>query len=229
MVRDVEYRYELKFMIPNQAAELLKNQLKQVMSIDEHSVATEYSYTIRSLYFDDIYSNAYYDKLDGVEYRSKYRIRMYNDDDSVIRLECKHKDENMTYKESCTLKRDLIEAILDGKYGMIRTNNEFLNRFLAEAMTRNLRPSVVVDYKRLAFTYPVSDVRITFDSEIRSGRYNTNLFDNNMMTFDALDEGYQVLEVKCNEFIPAHILSILNSVPMVRQAVSKFALCRSIK
>lgn len=229
MVRDVEYRYELKFVIPDQAAELLKNQLRQVMTVDEHSVSTEYSYEIRSLYFDDIYSNAYFDKLDGVEYRSKYRIRLYNNDDSVIKLECKHKDENMTYKESCTLKRELIEAILDGKYGMVRTNNAFLNRFLGEAMINNLRPSVIVDYKRLAFVYPVSEVRITFDSEIRSGRYNVSLFDENLTTFDVLEEGYQVLEVKCNEFIPAHILSILNSVPMVRQAVSKFALCRSIK
>lgn len=229
MVRDVEYRYELKFVISDQAAELLKNQLKQVMDLDEHSVGKDYSYKIRSLYFDDVYSNAYFDKLDGVEYRSKYRIRYYNGDDSVIKLECKHKDENMTYKEDCTLKRELIEAILDCRYGAIKTNNDFLNRFLAEAMVKNLRPSVIVDYKRLAFVYPVSDVRITFDSEIRSGRYNVSLFDENMLTYDVLDDGQQVLEVKCNEFIPAHILSILNSVPMVRQAVSKFALCRSIK
>ncbi len=224
-----EYRYELKFAIPDQIAELLKNQLRQVMYLDEHSISDTYSYTIRSLYFDDIYSTAYYDKLDGVEYRSKYRIRFYNNDDSVIRLECKHKDENMTYKESCTLKREIVNAILDGKYGIVRTGDEFLNRFLAEATIYNLKPSIVVDYRRLALVYPVSDVRITFDSEIKSGRYDLNVFDENMITFDVLEDNQQVLEVKCNEFIPAHILSILNSVPMVRQAISKFALCRSIK
>ena len=38
-----------------------------------------------------------------------------------------------------------------------------------------------------------------------------------------------VLEVKCNDFIPAHITAILNSVPKLRQAISKFAYCRTAK
>ena len=62
---DTEYRYELKFIISDQAAELLKQQLRALMELDSHSISDECSYTIRSLYFDDINSSAYYDKLDG--------------------------------------------------------------------------------------------------------------------------------------------------------------------
>ena len=86
---ETEYRYELKYVISNQAAELLKQQLKALMETDSHSVSDEYSYMIRSLYFDDINSSAYFDKLDGVEYRSKYRMRIYNNSKDVIKLECK--------------------------------------------------------------------------------------------------------------------------------------------
>ena len=72
-------------------------------------------------------------------------------------------------------------------------------------------------------------MRITFDSELRSGRYNMDLFDPDSSTFETFDSDVQVLEVKCNEFIPQHILNVLYSVPLLRQAVSKFAICRSMK
>ena len=39
----------------------------------------------------------------------------------------------------------------------------------------------------------------------------------------------QVLEVKFNEVLPLHIANILGDIPSCREAVSKFAICRSIK
>ena len=43
------------------------------------------------------------------------------------------------------------------------------------------------------------------------------------------EKGKQVLEVKFNEVLPLHIAHILNDIPSCREAVSKFAICRSIK
>ncbi len=229
MVKDIEYRYELKFVISDATARLLKQQLKNVMYMDSHSISDEYSYDIRSIYFDDTYGSAYRDKVNGEEYRYKYRIRMYNNDPGFISLECKHKDENMTYKESCRLSEEVARALINKQYLKIKSSNPFMNRFLADAITKNLSPSVIVDYRRTALTYPVSEVRVTFDENLRSGRYETDIFNKEINTFAMYPEGVCVLEVKCNEYIPQHILAILNSVPKLRQAVSKFALCRSIK
>ena len=229
MVENIEYRYELKYVISPAIAMLLKKQLGALMQKDVHSIGDDYSYLIRSLYFDDVNSTAYYEKNDGVEYRSKYRLRMYNFDESFIRLENKHKEENMTYKEDCKVSKDVAKALIAGRYDLIITKNAFLQRFISDALTHRLVPSVIVDYKRLAYTYPTSEVRITFDEELRSGRYNLDFFDKNIETTDMYRGNGVILEVKCNEFIPEHILNILNSVPMIRQAFSKFAACRSIK
>ena len=229
MVEQIEYRYELKFIISLATATLLKKQLKAVMQLDSHSVSDEYSYDIRSLYFDDIYSSAYREKVNGEEFRAKYRIRMYNNDPSFISLECKHKDENMTYKESCKLSQQVTQALINRQYTRIHSSNRFMNKFLREAVSKNLAPSIIVDYRRTAFTYPVSEVRITFDEDLRSGRYDLDFFNPDLNTFEMYEPGTCVLEVKCNEFIPQHILAIINSVPKLRQAVSKFAVCRSIK
>ena len=57
-------------------SEILKQRLNMVMDIDKNSVNLDNTYYIRSLYFDDPSSSAYYEKLNGVLYRTKYRINV---------------------------------------------------------------------------------------------------------------------------------------------------------
>ena len=154
---DTEYRYELKYIISDQAAELLKQQLRALMELDSHSISDECSYTIRSLYFDDINSSAYYDKLDGIEYRSKYRMRIYNGSKDVIKLECKHKDENMTYKESSSLNYEIARAVIDGRYGAIRTNDAFMNlaRGIEHTFIMGFFQSFIIGFSRHGLTQAI--------------------------------------------------------------------------
>lgn len=224
-----KYRNEIKFVINKDSAEILKKKLSLLMDVDVNSSDYDNSYLIRSLYFDDLYSNAYYEKMDGVEYRKKYRIRLYNNDTSFIRLECKYKHENKTSKDQILIDKSICDKIINGNIEELNIDgNNLLTKFVMDYRIRNLRPSIIVDYKRLAFTYPVSDVRVTFDSKIRSGRYNYNLYDNEH-TYKVIDDNEVVLEVKFNEILPEQIAIVLSTVPMIRQAFSKFAVCRSIK
>ncbi|MBR0462215.1 MAG: polyphosphate polymerase domain-containing protein [Erysipelotrichaceae bacterium] len=225
----IEYRYELKYMLSKGKAALLKQQLKALMYLDSHSVSSEYSYQIRSVYFDDDNSSAYLEKVDGVEFRSKYRLRMYNFDESYLVLECKHKDEDMTYKESCRISYEQALQLLEGRYDLIDTADPFFKKFLAAALSKHLKPAVIVDYRRLAYVLPVSDVRITFDEELRSGRYSHDFFNKDIVTFDLYHDKGIVLEVKYNEFLPEPIVKVLSSIPMLRQSFSKFVACQSIQ
>ena len=225
-----KYRNEIKFVINKDTAEILKNKLSHLMDIDSNSTSEDNSYFIRSLYFDDLYSNAYYEKMDGVEYRKKYRIRLYNSDTSFIRLECKYKHENKTSKDQILIDKGICDKIINGNIEELDISKpNLLTKFVIDYRTRNLKPSIIVDYKRLAYTYPVSDVRVTFDSKIRSGRYNYNLYDEDLTTYKIIDDNEVVLEVKFNEILPEQIAIVLSTVPMIRQAFSKFAICRSIK
>lgn len=225
-----KYRNEIKFVINKDSAEILKQKLALLMDVDTNSITDDNSYLIRSLYFDDIYSNAYYEKMDGVEYRKKYRIRLYNNDTSFIRLECKYKHENKTSKDQILIDKNICDKIINGNIEELDISKDnLLTKFVMDYRVRNLRPSIIVDYKRLAYTYPVSDVRVTFDSKIRSGRYNYNLYDETIETYKVIDDNEVVLEVKFNEILPEQIAMVLSTVPMIRQAYSKFATCRSIK
>ena len=228
MKKTYKYRHELKFKISNSAAEVLKQKLSLILDKDSNAYFEDGSYLIKSLYFDDLDSSSYYEKLDGILYRKKYRIRLYNGDDKFIRLECKHKHNNMTAKEQALINKEICSKIIEGNYN-IETNDEVLKKFLNDIETRHLVPSVIVDYKRIAYIYPISTVRITFDYNIKSGRYNYNLFDNDTSLVNVIDDNMVVLEVKFDEVLPLHIANILETIPSFRQAVSKFALCREVK
>ena len=91
------YRHEYKYLISTASAELLKRRLPAIMGRDPHAGPTG-QYTIRSLYFDDSDHSAYEEKMSGVSDRAKYRIRYYNYDTRVIRLEKKEKHGGLTRK-----------------------------------------------------------------------------------------------------------------------------------
>ena len=227
-----KYRHEIKIIISKQMSLILKQRLALAMNVDKNSVNLDNTYFIRSLYFDDINSTAYYEKIDGVLYRKKYRIRIYNNDSSFIRLERKWKHNNMTSKDQLKISKENCIHLLTNQFDNIDKellNNSLMKEFITDIKVFGLKPSVIVDYKRLAYTYHISEVRITFDERIKSGLYNYNLFNMNRITYDVIDNNEVVLEVKFNEVLPEHISIILQTIPMYRQAVSKFALCRSIK
>lgn len=228
-MKEYKYRHELKFKISNSAAEVLKQKLSLILKKDKNAYYSDGSYLIKSLYFDDLDSSSYYEKMDGVLYRKKYRIRIYNNNDEFIRLEKKMKHNTYTAKEQILISKDIYSKILNGKLDEIDSPTGLLEEFITNSKTKHLVPSVIVLYHRIAFTYPVSEVRITFDSHIQSGLYNYDLFDKEVPMYDVSEPGKQVLEVKFNEVLPLHIANILNDIPSCKEAVSKFAICRSIK
>lgn len=225
-----KYRHELKFLISAKQATILKQRLGICMDVDANSHNEDNTYLIRSLYFDDLDSTAYYEKLDGVTYRKKYRIRTYNREDNFIRLEKKLKTENMTSKDQTKLSKENYRLLINKEFDKIDTSDDpLLKNFILDCKIKGLMPSVVVEYQRLAYTYPICEVRITFDENIKSGRYNYDILDDDLPLFLVLDPSNVVLEVKFNEVLPEHIAIILSTIPSCRKAISKFALCRSVK
>lgn len=80
-------RHEYKHIINYGDYLALKSRLGVFMKTDEHSIDGQYK--IRSIYFDDMNDSCYQDKINGVNKRSKYRLRYYNNDLS-------YNDDNIT-------------------------------------------------------------------------------------------------------------------------------------
>ena len=87
-------RNELKFYFNSAYSTMLFSRLSAALTMDRHTLQNG-DYRIRSLYFDAPNLASFYDKINGLEKRAKYRIRFYNSDLSYIRLEKKEKQGKM--------------------------------------------------------------------------------------------------------------------------------------
>ena len=221
-------RHELKFTLHREAATLLKQRMAMIMEYDRNADENG-EYMIRSLYFDTLNSDAYFEKLDGVQTRKKFRIRYYNQNIDFVRLECKEKYDHMTRKRIAKIDIEQAKRFIEGdiEAGDIE-GEEVLRDFLIDMKTRHLVPSVIVDYRRTAFVMESLDVRITFDEQIHSRGYDHAFFQSTYAGIPMMEDFESVVEIKYNEILPDIIVGVLNSTPMLRQALSKFTLCRSV-
>ncbi len=222
-------RHELKYFISDAAHAQLSALLGSVLQLDAHARENG-EYFIRSLYFDDVYDTAFHDKMGGVENRDKYRIRIYNCSDKLIFLERKHKRGELIAKSSVRITRRLCEQLMDGNpSGLDRAENPLLRDMFREMRTKLLKPAVIVDYHREAYTHPAEDVRITFDKRLHSGLFSYDLFNPELNGVSPLEAGKMILEVKYNRYLPDYIKSMLGTVPSVKCAISKYTLCRGFE
>ena len=219
-----KYRHELKYLVDERDLLLLNNKLTGIMDADSHY--QDGSYEIRSAYFDDYKDTALKQNLIGVSPRFKYRIRIYNGDNSFIQLEKKLKSHDMTHKESCSLSYNECLQLLNGNYSISPEDCEFLKQFKVFAAMHLLKPKVIVIYERKAFICPNGNVRITFDRNISSSTEMEDFFKQDISKRPIMESGKHVLEVKYDEFLPKYIKKTLNTGKMDRTTFSKYYLCR---
>jgi len=226
IIRNIPLRHELKYHITPAELSVLRSVLTPVMQLDPNGNENN-EYHIRSLYFDTINDDALEEKIAGVGNRKKYRMRIYNFSDKVIKLECKSKYGDLISKQSVSIPRELAEQLIAGDPdGLQRMRHPLLHDVYREMRTRLLRPVVIVDYVREAYIHPAQDVRITFDKQLRTGMYSSDMFNPMLPTFPVFDDPVEILEVKFNEFLPTYIQSLISGVTAQRSAVSKYTWCR---
>ena len=226
IIRNIPLRHELKYFISPAEMQVLRGILTPSMQLDPNGNENN-EYHIRSLYFDTINDDAFDEKIAGVGNRKKYRIRIYNFSDKVIKLECKSKYGDLISKQSVTIPRDLAEQLIAGDpEGLQRMRHPLFHDVYREMRTRLLRPAVIVDYIREAYIHPAEEVRITFDKTLRTGLYSTDLFNKDIPTYPVFDDPVEILEVKYDEFLPSYIQSMLSGVTAQRSAISKYTWCR---
>ena len=225
----VPLRHELKFFISPLQYQVLSRTLKATLNPDPNGDENN-QYHIRSLYFDTAYDSALYDKINGTASRDKYRIRIYNFSDQMIRLECKSKFRDLISKRSVRITRDLAEQLISADpTGLESTASGLVSDTFREMRTNLLHPVVIVDYLREAYLHPAEEVRITFDMQLRSGLNSVDMFNPYLPTVPPFDHDEIILEVKYNQVLPPYIASLLTYAlrdGACRSAISKYVYCR---
>lgn len=221
-----KFRHEIKHFINSLDNCILRTRLKQIMSPDTFALE-DGKYKIRSLYFDNFNDKALLEKINGVNNREKFRIRFYNDDPSFIKLEKKSKTRGLCLKDSVQISYENCKRIVEGDIAwMSDSNNPLLLELYIKMQNEFLRPKTVVDYTREAYMYKPGNVRITIDSNIKTGIFSKDLLNPNLPTIGMYPPGYSILEVKFDEFLPEIISDMLQTNEHRSTSVSKYAACR---
>lgn len=211
-------RHEEKYLIDYRQYAILKSRAMEVLTPDTHGG----SYLVTSLYYDDLMDTALLEKQDGLARHTKFRVRTYDGDDSFIKLEQKVKQGILTEKQTARITRQQIPLL-----GMETDCFEAAAKALATQMSAaGLRPVTTVRYRRDAFYFPGTDLRLTFDRDLRILPATAeSLFDTNIPGIPALDANTVIMEIKYGSCLPAFIRN-LTAVPANQLSVSKYALCR---
>ncbi len=224
MDNEKHFRHELKFKISYSDYLTIRNRLKPVMSPDPHT--RDGTYTIRSVYFDNLYDKVLREKIDGVQKREKFRIRYYNDDLSYISLEKKMKINSLCLKYDAKITEAEFKKILSGDIGWMKeSERELVKELYAKMRYQRLKPRVRVSYLREPYIYKPGNVRVTFDSKIRTTMFQSGFIeaDDIAATEESSD---MILEVKFDAFIPEIIRALIQIPGMDQQAFSKYGECR---
>ena len=216
-------RHEEKYIIDYRQYALLRQRAMELLTPDPHGDMG--SYVITSVYFDDYLDHALDEKLDGLPEHSKFRIRTYDYSDGMVKLERKDKHGIMTRKTAARILSSQI-PLLDGVY---TETDEFCGTALdlaTQIRAGDYRPVVAVRYRRDAFYFKGSDLRLTFDTELEAiGPDTQSLFSAEVTGLPVLDANSVIMEIKYGDYIPAFVRKF-TSVSCKQLSVSKYALCR---
>ncbi len=223
-----QFKHELKYSISYFDYLSLLPKIRALLPSDKNA-DNDGKYSVRSLYFEDVYRSALFDKLSGTYARSKYRIRVYNISDSLIKLEKKIKYGDLSKKVVRTLSRENYEQIKCGDVKFLKKSDDILLLdFYSKYRSDVLRPKIIVDYMRNAFVSRDANIRITFDTKLGSGLGSTDLFDQNMPLINSFDDGCVIMEVKYVNYFPSHLQNLIQLHSRSRISISKYALCMNI-
>lgn len=227
-------RFELKYVLSLKEVEALKKDLLNYVEPDKHW--TWWSYILASLYYDTPDYRFYWEKIEGLKFRRKLRIRRYVTDeplldDSIVYLEIKQRVDRVTQKRRVPMKyKEALDLIHNEKLPewYSSSDNEVLNEVLNLVKTYELQPSVITTYKREAFFWKEADrwLRITFDTDVSFKRNDLDLAEPQPEWY-MVPPNFCILEIKANEKIPYWITELVAShwIKLIR--VSKY--CQAIE
>jgi SPX domain protein involved in polyphosphate accumulation len=226
-------RYEMKYLVPRELLADLRDELRQRMDVDSYAAAGGYG--VWSVYYDTAALRFYWEKIEGLRFRRKIRIRHYGDrfgvtDDTPVFVEIKQRVNRVTQKRRVRVPYRQARQLCDERR-MIEYDGSglgFLEEVLGLICGLDLRPIGMTGYSREAYIGRDAEVglRVTLDHRVR-GRDRDFHFGSDSENRLIIPPRLAVLEVKANERVPYWLtdLTAKRNLSMVR--VSKY--CQSVE
>lgn len=225
------YRFEFKYILPKSIRDELELELGYFMELDPYVASKKgRKYKVRSLYYDDPSFTSFYDKIDGLRTRSKFRVRTYTSeiaDKCATFLEIKGRHNALVFKHRTPfdcgrgLDFSLSEALSPedvlGRVG----ESDVKRQFQYEYFRKQLRPVMLIDYLRRPLVSKYDpEFRLTFDDSL-TGTATDSLFPSSRSTSRRIIPGYTVMEVKFRYHMPKWFHRLIQTYELRQVSFSK--------
>lgn len=226
MAIEVFNRYENKYLMDSTAFYELYRRLLEYMELDEYN-KNDQVYSISNIYFDTEHDSLVRNSLSKPKYREKLRIRAYGVPayDAKVYLELKKKVFGLVNKRRTALKlNEAYDFVKSGKEPEFREgmNKQVLQEIKYFLQRYELHPKLYLAYDRIAlFCIRSRDLRITFDTNIRTRRHDLKL-ESGDYGEQLLSRGQWLMEVKAERTIPVWLAQLLSERRMFRTSFSKY-------
>ena len=226
MAIEVFNRYEHKYMLDRKTYEKVIEVMDQHMELDSHN-ENHKPYTIANIYYDTADDHLIRASLQKPKYKEKLRLRAYGvpKKDSKVFLEIKKKYNGIVNKRRTTLKlKEAYEFVSSGKKPNLK---EYMNAQVLEEINYflkvyDLTPKLYLAYDRIAyFEKGNPDLRISFDTNIRSRRYDVRLEAGDYGEL-LLDGDVYLMEVKTSLAKPLWLVHMMTDLDIKRTSFSKY-------
>lgn len=226
MAIEVFNRYEYKYMLDRSTYRKVLEVMDRHMEIDSHNIGYE-PYTIANIYFDTYDDYLIRTSLSKPEYKEKLRLRAYGvpNESSRVYLEIKKKFRGIVNKRRTTLC--LAEAYDFVSSGQAPQPKDYMNKQVLKEIEYflgmyKLYPKLYLAYDRVAyFEKNNKDLRISFDMNIRSRRYDLKLEKGDYGEL-LLSEDTVLMEIKTSLSTPLWLVHMLSDLGIRRRSFSKY-------
>lgn len=232
-------RFELKYLVTLQKAENFKRDLRAYLRPDENGSGGG-TYALSSLYFDSPDYQCYWEKVDGIRFRRKLRIRRYEADtplrdDTAVFVEIKQRVDRVTQKRRALLPyREALRLCHDREMPDHDSRDDAVIEEIAALVWQyNLYPASLIQYRRDAWVGTDYDLglRVTFDTDMRYRVCAADRAARQLDEFNAertlFPPPWVIVEIKVNERIPYWLTELVAAHNLNLVRVSKY--CRSIE
>ena len=208
----MKYRYEIKIPISKYNEVIFLNWFLSLKGIRIHNETRE----INNIYFDSLNFGAAKNNLDGVAYRTKYRVRWYKKDSifSKCNVELKIKNGRLNRKIIIPTKLNFKEILNKNFFDLVKNDLNQINFDNQNLCIQKFLPTVQNRYNRTYYLH--NDIRMTYDTKVDYKNLRIKSIDN------WNNDNLNVLEIKFDEELLNQARKLISGLPFVPKRHSKY-------
>lgn len=226
-------RFEIKYLLSYEDVPRLREELAARMEADPFT--TRGGYPVSSLYYDSTSLRYYWEKIEGLRFRRKLRVRAYGErheltDETPVFIEIKQRVNRVTQKRRVKVPYRLARKLCDDAelIDHVPEQRPFLEEVMGLVEGHGLRPTAITAYNREAYLGTDADLglRVTIDHRVRGRDRDFHLgaeVENRLI----IPPHKAVVEVKANERVPYWVTDTAARLGMAVVRISKY--CQSIE